>query len=678
MTRIVQKSLWQRARRSIRTARLTVLSTLFVGIFPLISPSPSLANQVALSAADIKTYKAAFKAAQTRKWVRALGIAKGGQADLPRKILKWMELTAWAPDSSYAEIAGFLAANPDWPRTRRLRRNAERALEESNSLSADELLSWFASHPPVTTAGKTIYARALLKNGQREKATETLRHTWINGSFSGTSQKSFLREFRKFLSSDDHAARLETLVCKGRRSQAQRLYPYVDKTTRLIADARLKLRHRSSGVDAAIARIPARYQDHSGLLYERMRWRWRKGRTEGAHEILRAIPDEVDNPARWAKDRMIVARRLLADGKSGAAWHIIRNHGVNATTDRAVFADIEWMAGWIAFRYQNDAEEGLRRFTTLYQIVQFPISRARAAYWAGRAAASLGEKEEANSWFRRAAVHNTTYHGQLAAIQLPRRQNIILGTTLPSVSDVETQTWRENELPRAVRILDALDQHKLVRVFLLHLARTAKDQAELVHALSLAQEIGRPDIAVWISRRTLRDGVVLLEDGYPLVPMPDGFTEKALLRSIARQESNFYPRARSRSGALGVMQLMPPTAKETARKTGLRYSKSRLTADPAYNIRLGSAYLTRMVERFQGSYILAIASYNAGPNAVDRWVRRYGDPRTGIIDPVDWIELIPYQETRTYVQRVLANLQVFRARNPDPQLSLSLEKDLNR
>jgi len=630
-----------------------------------------------LSNKDRKLYSAIFSAIEKGNWKRASVLKRRATAPLPDKILTWLAMSRSRGDFSFREIDLFLTNNPDWPRQKSLRRRAE-SLMAGEKLPATHRIAWFDRFPPVTTTGRVLQAEAILETGSRKRAHELLRRIWRTSSFTARDQRRFLKRHSKLLNRGDHWARLDWLLWRGMRSQARRVLHYVSKDRRLEAEARIRLRAFRGGVDAAITRLPAAMRGEPGFVFERLRWRRKKNRTDDALAILKNPPGNLGRPELWAKERMIIARRLLAKGRPDDAWDAVADHRIDPALDRAAYAEIEWLAGWIALRFLDKPGEAYARFRDLFDAVRYPVSKSRAAYWIARAALRTGDREESNQWFAKAAIHWTTYHEQLAAYELPPRMRPLFKGSDPLPTRAETDAFRKTELARAVILLDQIGQHRLVLRFLLHIARPGASPETLVQAFYLARALGRRDMGVWISRRALRDGNVLLKDGYPHVPMPRDGVEPALLRSLARQESNFDPKARSRSGALGVMQLMPATARETARRIGLRYSKSKLTKDPAYNIRIGRAYITGMLERFNGSYILAIAAYNAGPHAVERWLRKNGDPRGGGIDPIDWIELIPYSETRTYVQRVLGNLQVFRYRETGGKIAVTLETDLKR
>ena len=648
--------------RQIARASVVGISLLFLS-----AGSPGhTATAATLDRADIATYKSAFKFAKQNNWTATRRHAARARHPLPRKILKWLEMNQPGNGYSFSEIVNFVTQNPDWPRPNTMNNRAEEAITETTPTQV--VLDWFSNRPPRTTDGKIAYGQALIASGRHDEGYAQLRDAWVNGRFSRRDEVLFMRQYKKRFTELDHWERLDNLLWNGRYRQAGRMLSRVSVGHRALATARIRLRRRRGGVDSAIARVPAALRRDPGLLYERLRWRRRKGRNLEALDILKNPPGNMVRPDLWSKERVILARRLLAGGQITDAYRVVRDHRLDLN-HTAEFAEAEWLAGWIALRYINMGKEAQQRFEGLYRAVQFPVSKARAAYWAGRSAQATGDTSVANDWFQRAARHPTTYHGQLA-IQ-PSPEPI-------AANEIEKEQFESHELTHAVRLLNELGQRRHIRTFLLRLSRIGKSPGHRVLAGDLANSIGRLDLAVWVSRHAQRDGAVLLSMGYPLFQMPEGSPERALLLAVARQESNFYAGAISHAGARGIMQLMPSTARAVARSNRIRYSRARLTSDPAYNVRLGSRYLRDMLSKFGGSYVLAVAAYNAGPTAVSRWVRHNGDPRNGVDDPIDWIELIPYQETRTYVQRVLGNLQVFRNRLQPGRMAVTLDLDLRR
>jgi soluble lytic murein transglycosylase len=625
-----------------------------------------------LSQSDTSLYREAFAAAGRGKWRTADRLAARARQPLPAKVLVWKEMTTPGARQTFDQITRFMDANPHWPGRKKLRRRAEEAITPGSK--ADQLLAWFASHPPLTTDGKTAMGRALMATGSTAAAKAMLRRAWIEGSFGRRQESRFLRRYRKLLTRDDHMARLDRLLWNGRHRQALRMMRRVDKSYRPVVIARIRLRKYRGGVDRAIRRVPEALRRDPGFLYERLRWRRRKGRDDDAMEILNHPPGDMVRPDLWWRERGIMARRLLVRGRVSDAYRVARQNGL---TSGAKFASAEWLAGWIALRFLREDKDALAHFQNLFEKVRTPISRARAAYWAGRAAESLGRPAETARWYGLAAQFGATYYGQLANLRQTETARRPLPAD-PRPTGTEIAAFNRNELVRVVRMLDELDQDDEIGIFVTHLAKLAKTPGEMVLAGRLALALGRIDLGVRVGRQAYRAGTPLMQLAYPVIDVPDGGPEPALLLAVARQESNFSATALSSAGARGLMQLMPATARAVSRTIKTRYSRSRLITDPAYNIRLGRAYLGGLIERYGGSYVLAIAAYNAGPGAVKGWFRKTGDPRNGDVDMIDWIELIPYPETRNYVQRVLENLQVYRRRLDGTRIAFSLHQDLNR
>jgi soluble lytic murein transglycosylase len=371
----------------------------------------------------------------------------------------------------------------------------------------------------------------------------------------------------------------------------------------------------------------------------------------------------------------MLARHALQEGNVSLAYRLAARHGM---TDGTNFAEAEFLAGWISLRYLRDAKDAYGHFQRLYEAVSRPISLARGGYWAGRAAQELGYRELAASWYAGAAQHLTTYYGQLAAAQIGADgKAAVLEDPRPTAQ--EAAAFDQKELVRIVRGLADAEAADFAKPFVLKLSDLAKTPGEHALVAALSGEISRPDLSVAVARRASYAGVTLLSLGYPLVPMPvGGGVEGPLVLAMARQESGFDQNAVSSAGARGILQLMPETAKRVAKDLQIPFSQQRLLTDPEYNLTLGRAFLEDMLDHYGGSYVLAVAAYNAGPARVSQWVHDMGDPRAKEIDVIDWIEGIPFRETRTYVQRVLENLQVYRLRVGDRNLAFSLALDLKR
>lgn len=626
------------------------------------------------SAEQRKAFERAFEDLDKGRIDEARRHAREGKDKLGAKVFRWAELQQPRSGASFEDIAAFIDANPSWPNQDTLGRRAEEALVERTDDSV--VLAWFALRGPTTVDGAMRYIEALLRSGDKAKAVPLIRQTWVRGSFGASQEKEFLKRYKAHLGPKDHVERLDRLIWDSRRDEARRQMARVDGDHKALAEARLRLQAMSGGVDAAIKKVPAELTDDPGFLFERLRWRRRKGMEEGAKEILRSPPPDLERAELWWNEREYLARKAIAAGRMKEAYTIVKDHRV---ASGGAFAEGEFLAGWIALRFLDQPEPALEHFTKLYDGTRFPVTRARGAYWAGRAAAAKGDTAASHDWFKRAAEYATTYYGQLAMSALDSAKRPAFPET-PAPTAEERQSFEKNELAAAARFLQEIDQGNRVKSFVTRLVLNATTPGEHTLAAEFATRLGRPDLAVSAAKRSAQvAGVTIPDHGWPTVPLTGhNPPEHALVLATIRQESAFEADAVSRAGARGLMQLIPPTARAVAKQLKLSSERieHRLLEDTALNLRLGRAYLGGLIDDYGGSYILALAAYNAGPGRVQKWIKDNGDPRNPKVDAIDWIERIPIGETRNYVQRVMENLQVYRWRLGTQVASLA--EDLKR
>ncbi|WP_373084069.1 lytic transglycosylase domain-containing protein, partial [Sneathiella sp.] len=565
---------------------------------------------------------------------------------------------------------------PKWPLQQYLRRRAEEALD--TPVSAEKTLDWFATEPPASGIGMLRYGEALINQGRKAEGINWIKQAWTTGYFTNEVESDILVRHKGLLTRIDHEKRLDHLLWERNIGAATRLFPYVGSGAEKLAVARIRLMKNEGNVDSAVRAVPADLQNDPGLIFERAKWRRKQSLDKGSLELLLQMDSAVPRADKWWRERHIQARNLLLKGQISDAYQLASRHGLDQGAD---FAAAEWLSGWIALRFQNDGKKALQHFLRLYENVSYPISRARAAYWIGRAQASLSDPDMAQYWYKIAARDYTTYYGQMALHELGQEDL----PTIPKVTkpdDREVKALGMTEQVTAVRNLAELDMPFWAKSFLLHMAETVTKEESYVYLARLATKIDRPDYAIAIAKRASQLGTDLTEINWPtpsLKKRHDPPIEPALTLAITRQESAFAADAVSGAGARGLMQLMPATAEAVSRQLNVAYSKNRLTDDPVYNTQLGSSYLAGLIDEFEGSYVLAIAAYNAGPRNVRNWLRDSGDPRSDDIDVIDWIELIPFSETRNYVQRVMENLQIYRQRLTPKQVSqLQINRDINR
>ena len=648
--------------------RVSVVLAILVLVFAASALARVARAADTLSEAERKLYTSALTLIEDGYFDRGLVLAKQGSHPLANKIVDWLDHGRRNSGRNFNEISAFIEANPDWPGLFGLYRNAEPLLP--GTFSAAEILTWFGDRLPITGTGARRHVAALWDSGRQDEARSAARQHWISVDFDSDEEDAFRRYFKVLLSPEDEIARLDRLLWDRRTAAARRQIQRVPSGPAALARARLALIDNRPGVDALIERVPSGLRDDPGLTYERAVWRQRRGRDEGVVELIDALPPQAPQHAAWWRLRNWVAWRALDRNDYALVYRMSAQHG---HADGIPFADGEWQAGWMALKYLGRPEVAYGHFTRLHDGVTSEISKSRGGFWAGEAASELGRAEDARHWYEAAAAYPATFYGQLAN-QRMGRDRAPPAVALLVLPAAKRSAFEARETVQAVRLLGVLGQTRLQDLFVARLRQDAKDLADYRLIVELAIEQDRQDLALRTAKAARRDGHDIHPLLYPQRSLPIGpAPEAALVLAVMRQESEFYPKARSPVGALGLMQLMPATARHTAQRMGLPFSRDRLTDDPDYNVRLGQAYLRELLDQFGGSYILALAAYNAGPSRAKSWISLYGDPRDPSVDPINWIERIPFSETRNYVQRILESLVVYRDGNSEEPTRWALQ-----
>lgn len=613
-----------------------------------------------LTVEDYAIIGEALHATEMDEWQRAFRLMGSIDDQLANKLFRWLTMLEGENDPDFGTLSTFIIENPDWPRIAELQRMAEARLTDS----ADKRLTseLFALKKPLTTRGRIRHAEALIENGRTEEAAKEIRWAWIDGTFSAQEEQRFLERHRRHLRPGDHNARLEQLLWDRRWRDANRMFERVSDAYARLAKARIALQTQSPGVDQAIGAVPAELLNDPGLLFDRARWRRLKRKHSDAKELLLNPPARLVRPERWWFERAYHVRRSIEARAFEEAYQLASKHRQRSGGD---YAEAEWLSGWLALRFINRPKSAFRHFVRLYDRVSAPVRQARAAYWAGRAAASQKDEAGAVAWYRRAAMHNASYYGQLALLELREDR---VDSLPPEPTETERTAFEAKELTAVARMLIAAGNGRYLDEFLAELGVHAESSAEIGMIADYAKAAGRPTLLARLGRSAAFDGKVHVSTAFPIPKIegllePEASVAPALLLGVARQESMFRSEAKSPAGARGLLQLIPSTARIVSKQTGVDYDQERLVADPDYNAFLGGHYLASLIERFEGAVPLALAGYNAGPLRVSRWMELHGDPREG--DPyamVDWIELIPFGETRNYVQRVLEGHGVYKRR----------------
>lgn len=648
-----------------------------------------------VSGSDMALLRDGLTGAQYGDWTRVRGARASAADPLVRKILSWRLAAAQNSDSLFSEVDQALTDLKGWPGRDTMRRRGEQMIIDSG-LSAEQRIAWLtADGAPLSGDGQAALAIAYAQTGKTAEANTLARDTWRERALTPRAENLLLSQFSGVITDQDTADRVDRMLWRDDRSGAQRLLSRLDPADRAVANARIALqaneplayrktrkRKAGPGVGAKLAAVPASRADTPGLLYDRARYVRRAGRPEDALPIISKVnPLEAAPSVREAlsAETRLYVPRALRGGQYSLAYNLAANHGL---TSGEGFADAEWLAGWIALRFLKDPTKAAGHFSHLDANVSTPVSKARALYWRGEAASALNLTADADAAMAQAAAYSFTYYGQLAALKHDSAAMLSLVNESPVTPEARA-AFEKLELVRALRLVAQSGDRSSFELISFYLDDQLSSPAEHEMLAELARANYYNRVAVRSAKAGIRRNIVAQEAAFPLIDLPDSARgadrpEPALLLAIARQESEFDAQAISPVGARGLMQLMPATARTTAKRSGMSYSPGALTGDQNYNLTLGSAYLQELIDQFNGSYVLAIASYNAGPGRANQWIGDWGDPRSGQIDVVDWVELIPITETRNYVQRVMENLQVYRYRLAAGPTPIKLEADLRR
>jgi soluble lytic murein transglycosylase len=592
-----------------------------------------------------------------------------------QKIALWTLADSLSDRMSFAELDLARKDLADWPRASRRQGAAEHKIATSG-LTDQAIVDWFKASPPQTSAGVMALASAWRNLGRTDQATSLIRAHWRDQLFDAQTQRTLLTRFGDLLIPDDHAKRADMLLF-GQPGQASRdLLPLLDEPRRQLAEARLALRS-GSNLGKVLETLPEALRSDPSLNMEKVAYLRQNGREAETLTLASALPPSPSYTE--ASDRMWRERRLIFNlavraGNFDSAYRAVTGHGMTSGTN---YVDAEFFAGWLALTKLKMPSRADEHFARIQASGSSPITLSRAFYWRGRAAEAIGDPVAAATFYGDGAHYITTFYGQLAAEKAGLRQIELPRERTPTL--VDRARFEGRDVVKATKILIELDRQSLFRTFILTLDDTLPTVEECALLVDLASTHGEQELAMRVVRAAAQRGFILPERGYPVRETPSVLEgpEAAAIFGITRQESGFDPRVSSGVGARGMMQIMPATARSVAKRIGVAYDPNRLS-DPDYNMRLGSAYLGHMITGFSGSYVLAAAAYNAGPGRPAAWVGFCGDPRNTEADPLDFIECIPFSETRNYVMRVMENVQVYRARLGGGSAPLTLTEDLRR
>jgi soluble lytic murein transglycosylase len=644
-------------------------------VAPHIAAPFAAAATTATSPLDLSTVKQALDLVRKNRQDEATTAAGSITDPLARKLVEWVILRSEDGSNDFWRYSAFINANPSWPSIPLLRRRAEAALWQERT-DPQAVVAFFGSDPPRSAKGHFALARALLTRGDVARASAVLHDAWRSDAFPSDLEGQARETFGGLITPADDAARMDARLYAEDEDAALRAARHLDATAMAVAKARIAVIDQAANAKALLEAVPESARHEPGYLFSRIQWLRRSDKIVEAAELLLAAPRD---PARlgdvdlWWVERRLIARKLLDLGNARLAYEVANTAAI--PKDENSRAERHFTAGWIALRFLREPSAALSHFARIAEGVTNPITLARAYYWQGRAAEALGREQDARAFYRQAA-YPTAYYGQLARAKLGLNEVTLRTPPEPAPEH------RTLEMARVFEILYAIDERDLVAAIAADLGENATDTAALVELAGIAGRHHDARATLLIGKAALRRGLPFERYAFPDFGVPEyqqigPEVEACVVYAIIRQESAFNPRVVSSANAIGLMQVTPAAGRDTAKRFNVTFDQRRLSQDVAYNAQLGTAELGNEIATWRGSYILAFVAYNAGPRRAKEWIEQYGDPRDPRVDPIDWIERIPISETRNYVQRVLENMQVYRAlleNNP----KLLIEADLRR
>jgi soluble lytic murein transglycosylase len=640
------------------------------------APAFATAPTAATSPLDLTAVKQAIDLVRKNRQDEATAVESSITDALARKLVEWVILRSEDGSSDFSRYKAFIAANPSWPSIPLLRRRAEATLWQ-NPPEPQTVIAFFADDPPRSAKGHFALARALLMRGEVARASAILHEAWRSDAFSSDLEGQARETFAGLIVPADDAARMDARLYAEDEDAALRAARHLDAAAAAVAKARIAVIDQAANAKALLDAVPERARHEPGYIFSRIQWLRRADKVVEAAQLLIAARHEAAKLVdvdQWWVERRLIARKLLDLGDARLAYEVA--NGAAIPRDENHRGERHFTAGWIALRFLHEPTAALSHFARIAEGVSNPITLARAYYWQGRAAEASGREQDAQSFYRQAAYYPTAYYGQLARAKLGLDE-----VTLRALPEPPAE-HRMLEVTRVFEILYAIDERDLIATMAADLGENATDTAALATLASIPARHHDARATLLIGKAALRRGLPFERYAFPDFGVPDyqrigPEVEPCVVYAIIRQESAFNPRVVSSANAIGLMQITPAAGRDTAKRFNITFDQRRLSQDVAYNAQLGTAELGNDIANWRGSYILAFVAYNAGPRRAKEWVEQYGDPRNPKIDPIDWIERIPISETRNYVQRVLENMQVYRAlvqNNP----KLLIEADLRR
>jgi soluble lytic murein transglycosylase len=646
------------------------------GQFVRLATAAVLLPLTVLSAkADPATLQRALDAAQHGN-TAAVRDLQSNMTRVEQKIADWYLIRLGVADFPSSAITQFAIANASWPDPELFRRRAEQALERENP-SPQIVIEAFEGSRPYSVRGRMMLARAYVALGKAPEARTQIRAAWLDKGLTDQDEATIATEFKSLLTMEDYKERLELALFTNQTADAIRIAKHMNSDYERLAAARMAVDKNAPDAGRLLAAVPGSLSNDPGYIFARAQFARRQERWQEAADYLMRAPKDprkMVSPDQWWEEKRIVSRKVLDLGNAKLAFEIVDGHVGSSPANQA---EAEFHIGWYAFRFLNQPRVGLVHFAKVAEASGKPVTRARAFYWMGRAS-EAGAGGSARDYYTRAAEFGFTFYGQMARAKLGLSDLGLSRTVEPTAAD--RAAIQKDDRFAALAELIAMNRRDLATPFFHYMAESLPSAGQVAYLIQMAEKQGWYTFAVTAGKAAAQRGLDMQALAFPINGLPRDIDtsglEKALAFAITRQESEFNQADVSSAGATGIFQVMPDTGKDAAKMLKIPYDKNAWKTDPRYNVRLGTAYVNNLVRNYNGNYVMAIAGYNAGPGRIHDWVQAYGDPRASNIDVIDWMERIPFSETRNYVQRVLENLQVYRFRLEGQRLMIA--EDLMR
>ena len=641
---------------------------LFSVFISLITYSFSYGDSNILSSEEIiEDAKIIMNKADKERWPILKKSIKNKNFQTLMHLSNWIYFQKNTQKINFEDLKNYYEEYKSWPASNNILLAIEKKIDWYDKDQKKTLL-WMDNITPISVLGKIKVADKMIANIAQDDPQaldyiNIIRENWIKGKFDFKDEEYIHKKYSVFFSEKNQLERLNKLIWNKNWSHARRQIKKVNKDHEILAIAKIKLARRNYGVDKAVSMIPKNLLNDEGLVYERVRWRRISNLRKPSLKLLKHYLSSVDNishPDKWWVEINWHTRKLLDLNEPEEAYSLLKNHKQISNLN---FSNAEWLLGWIALKYLNDPVKAKDHFMKMSVRVKMPISLSRAYYWLGRSEQALGNKAKAEGFFKEASQFNSTYYGLIANEMLPI--SLKNNNNLYSNFDTDNKELPDSKL-KVLMLLSNAQEQKLSRKFISSLIKNSPDNNSINKILKVLQDSERTDLFIIAVKNAIKKDLYYQKYLFPFPNSLEKDMEKSnryvspeLLLAVAKQESEFYFHAKSRAGALGLLQVMPGTAKIVTKRIGIKYNKNFLANQPGYNIQIATNYLQDLLNNYNGSIVLSSAAYNAGPNRVNRWIKINGNPSDSKYDAIDWIEKIPFKETRNYVQRIIENYVVY-------------------